>query len=238
MSLTDLRAALDARNRADRKDLRIQLAMAIPATLLGVFFGNLLMLPLVYLLSWFGISAGWGVTLLVMNALLATFIVVDIRRHPEESWYRPSYRQVDGSIKGHEFGVGDDPGVMAYVEHHLKGPGFSGMPLMTNMSDPNNLAERGRAISSGFANLILGGPRSIARAMALRRQIADRSSRRSVSSAERFLVWLSGKGVVAEADVKAHLAANPDQAEGLRLARELEVVTRRRIQADFHYHVR
>src|SRR5262245_36440235 len=235
--MTYLRAALDARNRADRRDLRLQLAMAIPATLLGAVFANLLMSPLVILLSWAGLRAGWGVTLLLMNALLAVLIVLDIRRHPEESWHRPRYRQADGSVKGHEFGVLDDPLAAAYVEHDIKGPAFSGMPLMTTLSDPRNLAERGRAISSGFANLILGGPRSIARAMAVRRRIAERSSRRAVSSAERFLVWLSGQGVVPEADVKAHLAANPDQAEGLRLARELEVVTRRRIQAEFHYHV-
>jgi hypothetical protein len=109
---------------------------------------------------------------------------------------------------------------------------------MTNMSDASNIAQRGRAISSGFANLILGGPRSIARALAQRRGIALRSQRRTVSSAERFVTWLGSKGVVPEEDVKAHLDAHPDQVEGLALARELEVVTRRRNPVEFHYSLR
>jgi hypothetical protein len=236
--MTDLQAALAARNRADRKDVTFRLLLAVPATLMGFGFANVLFLPLIYVLWTFGLSPGLWIMLGLLNAALITFIVIDLKRHPEEQWYRPEYTQADGSVKGHEFGFSDDPGVNAYFEHSVKGGAFSGMPLMTNMSDPRNLATRGRAISSGFANLILGGPRSVAKALATRRQVAVRSSRRTVSSAERFTIWLKGKGVVAESDVKAHLEAHPDQAEGLRLARELEIVTRRRVQAEFHYHVR
>jgi hypothetical protein len=115
---------------------------------------------------------------------------------------------------------------------------MGGMPMMTNVSDPHNLGQRGRALSSGFANLILGGPRSIGRALDLRRRIADRSQRRTVAAAERFTQWLAPKGLVPEPEVKAHLEAHPDQAEGLALAKELDVVMRRRNPVEFHYHVR
>lgn len=224
----DLLAALDVRNRADRKDAWFQLLLAIPFALFGVFVANVMILPLIYVLSVFGISPGLWLSLGIFNALLATAIIIDVKRHPADTWFVPRYYQSDGSVKGTEI----DP-----LLEFRKGA-FGGVPLMTSLSDPHNLGQRGRAISNGFANLILGGPRSIARALDVRRTIAERSKRRTVSSAERFTGWLASRGVVPEAEVKAHLEAHPDQAEGLALARELEVVTRRRIQADFHYHVR
>ncbi|HZL73208.1 MAG TPA: hypothetical protein VFC86_12170 [Planctomycetota bacterium] len=238
MSNADLHSALQARNRADRKDVVMQLLLGIPVTLFGLFFANLLILPLIYVLDVFGISPGLRLSLAVFNALLITAIVIDVRRRPSESWYVPRYYQSDGSVKGHEFGVSTADPLSIPVLEHYKGGAFSGMPLMTNLSDPHNMAERGRALSSGFANLILGGPRSIGRALAQRRMIADRSKRRTVSAAERFTAWLASRGVVPESEVQAHLEAHPDQAEGLALARELEVVTRRRNPVEFHYTVR
>ncbi|HKS15927.1 MAG TPA: hypothetical protein VJU16_01295, partial [Planctomycetota bacterium] len=141
----DLHAALEARNRADRKDIRFQLLMAVPTALFGLFLANILVLPLIYVLWVFGISLGLWISLGIFNALLGVAIVIDVKRHPEEQWFEPQYTQMDGSVKGHEF--------HGLLEHY-KGS-YGGMPLMTNMSDPGNLAQRGAAISSGFANLIL-----------------------------------------------------------------------------------
>ena len=225
----DLHSALEARNRADRKDVRFQLLMGVPFSLFGLLVANAVFSPLILFLPGFITSQGCGFVFLLLNAVLIAVIVIDLRRHPNEEWYRPQYTMTSGEVRG------------PVINTPFIRPGgglFAGMPGMTNMSDPRNAATRARAISNGMANLILGGPRSIARAMALRRRIADRSSRRTVSAAERFVTWLASKGVVPESEVKAHLDAHPDQAEGLALARELEVVTRRRIQADFHYHVR
>jgi hypothetical protein len=140
-------------------------------------------------------------------------------------------------VKSHEFAdPGEDILAIALIQHHTGA--LSGTPLMTNVSDPHNLGQRGRALTSGIANVFLGGPRSISRALDLRRKIADRSQRRTVAAAERFTQWLAPKGLVPEPIVKAHLEAHPDQAEGLALAWQLEVVGRRRNPAEFHYHVR
>ena len=228
MPRANIGAALEARNRADRKDVVFKLLVALPATVLGLGFANVLGLFLWFALWQFGVSIGVWMYLLFFNIFLAAMIAVDIKRHPEESWYVPRYVQSDGSVKGHEF-----DGLL----EHYKGS-YGGMPLMTNISDPRNLAERGAAITSGFANLILGGPRSIARALDERRYIARRSLRRTVSAAERFVAWLEPRGVVPESEVRTLLDAHPDQAEGLALARDLEVVTRRRLPVEFHYHVR
>jgi hypothetical protein len=228
MANDHLHAALAARNHADRKDVRFQLLMAVPTAFFGIGLANVLILPLIYVLWVFGINPGLWISLALFNAVRAVAIVIDVKRHPSENWFTPRYTQSDGTVKGHEF-----DGLLERYKGSL-----GGMPLMTNLSDPGNLAERGRAISSGFANLILGGPRSIARALARRRGIALRSQRRIVSSAERFVSWLGARGVVPEEEVKAHLDAHPDQAEGLALARDLEVVTRRRNPVEFHYSVR
>lgn len=239
--MTDLQAALVSRNRQDRVKVLWKLALAVPATLFGILFANALTLPVLYGLELIGLAVPYGTALPIFNVILVIIVVIDVRCHPHEYWHVPRYYQSDGSVKGHEFGSpipDSQENVLVIAElEHRKGV-FGGVPLMTNISDPHNLVERLRVIAAVLANFILGGPRSIARALAVRKQISSRSSRRTVSSAERFISWLKGKGVVAESDVKAHLAAHPDQAEGLHLARELEVVTRRRIQADFHYELR
>jgi hypothetical protein len=238
MPSADLRAALDESNRADRSAVRFQLLVAIPVALLGLGFADFLGLIFWMALRVSGVPVGVYTYLLFFNVLLAIIIVVDVKRHPHESWYQPRYRQSDGSVKGHELGDGRGDPLVTYYLERAKGPLFSGMPLMTRVMDPGNLAERGRVITSGFANLILGGPRSIAEALASRRRIRERSNRRTVSAAERFTAWLGSMGVVPEAEVKSHLEAHPDEVEGLALARELDVVARRRIQDGFHYHVR
>lgn len=232
MPNADLRAALDARNRAGWKDVRLQLLMAVPFTLFGVFLANVMILPLIYVLGIFGISPGLTLCVALFNALLVIAIIIDVKRQPHETWFVPRYYQSDGSVRGHDF---DSPGADLYMM--IDGRRLA-TPLMTNVSDPHNLGQRGRALSSGFANLILGGPRSIGRALDLRRRIADRSQRRTVAAAERFTQWLASKGTVPEPEIKAHLEAHPDQAEGLALARELEVVERRRNPVEFHYYVR
>ena len=173
----------------------------------------------------------------VRTVLLAIAIVIDIKRHPNEVWFQPRYYQSDGSAKGHEFGPGGNDPYLIYLFEKEKGV-LGGMPIMTNISDPHNLGQRGRAITSGFANLILGGPRSIANALALRRRITDRSQKRTVASAEAFVAWLAAHGSTPEPDLKEHLAQHPELREGFALARELEVVGRRRNPVEFHYHVR
>ena len=233
----DVRSALDARNRADLNDVRFRILVALPFALLGLLFANGLGLLLWAALWQFGVRIGLGIAFPAFNVLLAVMIFIDVNRRPQETWFQPRYFQTDGSVKGHEFGTGSGDPLVTYHLERAKGA-LGGMPLMTSVSDPHNLGQRGRAISSGFANLILGGPRSIAAALADRRRLRDRSGRRTVSAAERFTSWLGSKGVVPEADVRAHLEAHPDQAEGLALARELEIVTRRRIQEGFHYHLR
>jgi hypothetical protein len=237
----DVRAALRLRNREDRTRVLWKVALGIPATLMGILFANLLSLPIHFGLNLLGIVAPYGTALLVFNGVLAIFIVIDVKRYPHERWHVPRYYQSDGTVKGHEFGSAlpdsrEDVLMIAELEHR-KGV-FAGVPLMTTISDPHNIAERVRVIASVLANFILGGPRSISRALDLRRRIADRSRSRTVASAEAFVAWLSSRGSAPEPDVKAHLAKHPDQEEGFALARELEVVTRRRNPVEFHYHVR
>lgn len=241
MPNADLRAALRARNREDRIKVYWKLALAGPATLFGILFANALFLPVLYGIRMVGLGVPYGISLLIYNSILVIMIVIDVRRHPYESWYTPRYFQTDGSFKGHEFGSSvpdsrENVLIIAELEHR-KGA-FGGMPLMTSMSDPHNWAERIRVIAALFANFILGGPRSTSRALALRRRIADRSQRRTVASAERFMAWLADKGSVPEPELNAHLAAHPDQAEGFALTRELDVVARFRNPVEFHYHIR
>ena len=246
MVADEIRYALNERNREDRKVVRLKLLMGVPFTLFGILVANVIALPILVLIREFVGSMDGRIYLLVQNAVIAAAIVIDLRRHPTESWYQPRYYQVGGGVKGHEFGIPRPqgnfipPAEEVWLTHEIesrKGV-FSGMPLMTSVSDPHNLAERARTIASGVGNLIMGGPRSLSRAMALRRRIRDRSRRELVASAERIASWLESNGVVPEAEVNRHLQAHPDEAAGLALARDLDVVSRRRIQAEFHYHVR
>jgi len=237
MPNANLRAALAERNGADRKDVRFQILLALPFTLLGIGFANGLGLLFVASLFAFGIRVGLGTAFVLFNILLAIAIVIDLKKHPNEVWFQPRYYQSDGSVKGHEFGPGGSDHFLIYLFEREKGS-LGGMPIMTNISDPHNLGQRGRAITSGFANLILGGPRSISKALALRRRIVDRSKKRTVASAEAFVAWLSANGSTPELDLKEHLAEHPELREGFALARELEVVGRRRNPVEFHYHVR
>lgn len=234
---SDLRSAIAARNRADRKDAILHFVLAAPFTLFGLGLANVFGLLLWYVLWTFGIPIGVWTYLGGFNILLLVMIIVDLRRAPDESWHQPTYRLAGGGVRGHEIGMmpGDTPeGLFVNWELERSKGIFSGMPLMTNMSDPHNLAERGRVLSNGFANLILGGPRSIRKGMAILRWNSVRSRPRTVQAAERFMAWL-GSRVVTEPEIKARLEAHPDEAEGLALAREVEVLTRRRIQEEFHY---
>ena len=226
----ELQAALAERNRLDLKDVRLKLLLGIPFSLFGLLVANAVCSPLILFLPGFITSQGCGVVLLLLNAILVGVIVIDLRRHPQEEWYRPQYTMTSGEVR--EASLTTLP--------YLRGDGglSAGMPLMTNLSDPRNVTARARAMANGFANLILGGPRSIQAALALRRRIASRSSRRAVESAEQFIAWLKTRGVVPEEEVQARLEDHPGEAAGLQLARELDVVTRRNIQGGFHYHVR
>jgi hypothetical protein len=240
---SDIRSAIAARNRADRKDAILHFVLAAPFTLFGLGLANVFGLLLWYVLRTFGIPIGIWAYLAGFNVLLLVMIIVDLRRTPEESWHQPKYRLAGGGVRGHEFGAalgGSGNSIPSPEEFWItrkiessKGI-FSGMPLMTTMSDPHNLAERGRVLSNGFANLILGGPRSIRKGLAILRWNSERSRPRTIQSAERFMTWL-GSRVVPETEVKARLEAHPDEAEGLDLAREVEVLTRRRLPEEFHY---
>jgi len=236
-----LQAALRSRNRTDRSAASLKLLLAIPATVIGILFANGLFLIVLGGASMCGLTIPYGWVLLVYNLILAVIIVIDVKRHPTESWHIPRYYQSDGSVKGHEFGTSipderENDLLLVGVER-FKG-GFGGMPLMTNISDPHNIGERLRVIASLFGNWILGGPRSFSRALALRRRVADRSRNRTIASAEGFLAWLSSKGSVPQPELQAHLARHPELAEGFALARELDLVGRRRNPVEFHYHVR
>jgi hypothetical protein len=236
-----LQAALRSRNRADRSAALGKLVLAVPATLFGVLFANGLMLIVLGGASMVGLPIPYGLVLLVYNLILAVLIMLDVRRHPVPTWHTPKYLQADGSFKGHEFGSPTPDhreSVLLIAElEHRKGA-FAGAPLMTKVLDPQNVLARIRVIASLFANWILGGPRSVSRALALQRRITVRSARRAVASAESFLAWLSLKGSVPEPELQTHLARHPEQAEGFALARELDVVGRRRNPVEFHYHVR
>jgi len=236
-----LQAALRSRNRTDRSAASLKLLLAIPATVIGILFANGLFLIVLGGASMCGLTIPYGWVLLVYNLILAVIIVIDVKRHPTESWHIPRYYQSDGSVKGHEFGTpisdhGESVLLIAEVEHH-KGF-FAGAPLMTKVLDPKNVLERIRVIASLFANWILGGPRSMSRALALQRRITARSTRRAVASAESFLAWLSSKETVPEPELQNHLARHPELAEGFALARELDLVGRRRNPVEFHYSLR
>lgn len=237
MTTSELHAVLDARSRADLKDARFKLLLSIPAVVLGVGFANVLGLIFWVALYFLGVRMGGWTFLLIFNIVLAVFVAVDLKRHPGEAWFAPRYLQSDGSLKGHEIGAGTGDPVLIYMIERTKGM-MSGMPLMTRVTDPINMAERGRAISNGFANLILSGPRSMVAALGERKRVAHRSRRQNVSSAEAFVAWLSPRGPLPEADVKEHLEAHPQQVAGFALARQIGVVARFRNPVDFHYRVR
>ena len=191
---------LKERNAEDR-------AQAWSLILLGAPFALVVWLGLSWgltLLLWLTGVAGLGAGFAIAGAVVAAVLVVDTWRHPSEYWHRARYF-VDG-----------DPTLVA-----ADGV-FAGMPLMASVSDPGNLAEHGRQLSAGCANVALGGTRNIRKGVEMLRMSKARAA--SAPAARLFLAWLGERGPTKEADVAEAFANQPDLHRGFQLARELGLV--------------
>jgi hypothetical protein len=191
---------LKERNAEDRGQAWSLILLGIPFALgawLGLSWGLTMLL-------WFSGVAGLGASFAVSGAVVAAAMAVDTWRHPSEYWHRANY-----------FVLGDPTLVAADGL-------FAGMPLMASVSDPGNLAERGRELSSGCANVALAGPRNVRRGVELLRLIRARAA--SEPSARLFLDWLRERAPAKEADVAEAFAKTPPLYRGFLLAREVGLV--------------
>ncbi|MBI2930776.1 MAG: hypothetical protein HYY16_03925 [Planctomycetes bacterium] len=193
------------RNRADFREALALIVLGIPFTAIGVFALDLL---LFLVLRDFLVSTG-----IVLGAVL-----IDTWLHPSEHYVRARYYLVGGGQKGHEFGT---------LQTERRKGAFSGMPLMTNMSDPENWAMRGKVAANGCANLVLGGPRNIRKGIELIILARRRARPENLSSALLFLKWLRERQPLAEKDVNAHLSNEPRHVPGFMVADELGLISRK-----------
>jgi len=160
------------------------------------------------LLVWWAGELRLSTSFAICGAIVAAILAVDVWRHPSEHWRRARYF-VDGDASW----VASD-GL------------FAGMPLMASVTDPGNLAERGRELTSGAANVILSGPRNIRAGVELLR--LSKARRSAMPAARDFVAWLAERGPSAERDVEEALEREPGWTLGFALARELGAVAIRR----------
>ena len=118
------------------------------------------------ILSWNGFYLSAGIFILVL--------VIDTIRHPEENWVRvkfilaSAFKKESGPVVNEAFPYSD---AILYSTRAGKGV-FGGMPYMTNMSDPSNLAKQVARIANAIGNITLGGPRKLKEAIAYYRLYA------------------------------------------------------------------
>jgi hypothetical protein len=112
------------------------------------------------------------------------------------------------------------------------------MPLMASVTDPGNLAEHGRVLSGGCANLVLGGPRNIRRGLELLRLVRARGSAGGPEAAVRFLGWPGPRGAVPEVEVARALQEDSVLGRGFLLCRELGLLASRKTDAGKTFEVR
>lgn len=200
----DIDARFAERNAEDRRQAWALIALGVPFALGGWLFLSWA----VTLLLWFLSPLGLGASFAVAGGVVAALMAIDTWRNPSEFWHRARY-----------FVPGVGPGDRALIARD--GP-FAGMPLMAPM-DPTNLAEHGRTVSSGCANVVLGGPRNIRRGIEQLRLVRARTA--GVPALRSFLKWLHDRGSLAEAELAAAVEEDADRRLGFLLAREIGLLT-------------
>lgn len=108
------------------------------------------------------------------------------------------------------------------------GSGFHGMPLMADVTDPENLAALERAQRTGCANVVLAGPRHVRKGIEL--LLLIRRRRGAPPGASAFAAWLAEAGPTPEAALHAFLNERPELAPGFLLASELGLLSVRRTE--------
>ncbi len=192
--MQDVDARLAERHAEDRSQAWSLIALGIPFALGSWLFLSWMLTLLLWVLKLAGLGTSFGIAAGVVAILLA----VDTWRHPSEYWHQANYFVPSGN------------------DSLLSGDGWSaGMPLMASVSDPGNLAERGRVISSGCANVALGGPRNVRKGFELLRLAKARQA--AAPAARKFLVWLRDRSPLPETE----LPTDAFLRRGFLLAREL-----------------
>jgi hypothetical protein len=136
----NVRRLVAERAEQDRNDGRLLLLLGVPFALLG-WVGMTGALWLVQLLAWTVLPWSLATAFWIAGGIALAAIVTDCILHPVEEWHEARYYLLDGTSAtntGSIYGCADGA--------------FDGMPLMTNMSDPSNWAERGKVISSGCSD--------------------------------------------------------------------------------------
>lgn len=213
---SSLRDRLREKNSDDRAEAVSFLVLGVPFAVGACFFFGL---AIWFLLILAPIPGSWGLKAGLSAAVVLAVVILDTWKHPSEEWYRARYYLADGRLADAE-----DGGVS-----YLGADGwFAGMPAMASVTDPSNLAARGRAISSGFANVVLGGPRNIRKALEKLALIRRRSRPPVVDAADAFVDWLGKNGPADDPAVREILGERPEWRSGLLLAGELGLLSTRK----------
>ena len=210
VSAEDIHRRIDERNAEDSRRARLLIGLGIPSGVAGTFFlaaalGGLLWVAPV------GLSAA--------PAFGLAAVIVDVWRHPSEHWAPVRFYLKSGEVSGAEF----MPAAL--------GTGFHGMPLMANVTDPDNLAALERAQRVGCANVVLGGPRNVRKGIDLRLRIRRRRDAKVRASAVAFATWLAGEGPLSEAALEFHMKERPDRVTGFLLVSDLGLLSVKRTGA-------
>jgi len=201
-----VRRLIAERVEQDRKEGRLLLLMGVPLALLG-WVGMAGALWLVQLLAWTVLPWSLSTAFWISAAVALAAIVSDCILHPAEEWHEASYYLLDGTTSANTGAI-----------YGRAGGAFDGMPLMTNMSDPGNWAERGKVISSGCSNIVLAGPRHIRKGLGKLLLAKRRSDPRILEGVVAFVGWLAESGSVVPDEADAILAANSRWKPGAQLA--------------------
>lgn len=211
--LDSVRRAAQARASKEAADARLLIMTGVPFAFAG-WLGLTGALWLLQLLSWSMLPWSLAMAFWLAAGIATTAIIVDCIRHPNEEWRRGRYFQVDGSMQ-----AGDD-----MVYGGLADGAFDGMPMMSSVADPGNLAERGRVIGSGCSNIVLAGPRNIRQGIAKLANARRRTDKRLLEVTSAFVESVSRKGDVSLGDAEGMVRANRGWAAAALHAIDLGLV--------------
>jgi hypothetical protein len=200
--MQDVDARLAAKSAEDRAQARALILTGIPFALAAWLFLAILGASL----PWFWGRWGYGPCFGLAGAVVALLMAVDTWRHPSEHWIRVRYFT---------------PG----LTHEPLPTTNDGIPLMASVTDPGNLAEHGRMMSSGCANLALGGPRNLRKGVELLRLARAREA--AAPAVRALLGWLGERKDPSEADLAQALAQNELLRRGWHVARDAGLVALR-----------
>jgi hypothetical protein len=171
------------------------------------------------ILSWSGFYIVGGIFILIL--------IIDTIRYPEENWVRvkfilaSAFKKESGPVVNEAFPYSD---AILHLTRAGKGV-FGGMPYMTNMSDPRNIASQINRIANGIGNLTLGGPRKLKEAISCYRLYA-RLNQDMEHRLSRFANSLKEYGgecnidgcpLAIELDIIAIFRKLGSQSQGIRL---------------------